>query len=328
MGLLIRRGAVVLCLAGCTPDVTVDPTRVDESRVIAISTWPAEAAPSDTVEWTALVADPSGSSATPLIDWRLCDTPRPLAELGPVARVCVDDPRSGRRLGSGVTVSGTVPTDACRLFGPETPPAMPGTPPGRPADPDSSGGYYQPVIARAPEAINEVTLYSTRLSCGIAGATQRQAAEFQRRYVPNASPIATEIERADTDTLVPEDAPLPVTVGEEIVLRVHWSPCPMDLECDDDCAQAPGCGGAEAYLYFDPTVLELHTQREAISVSWYATAGSFASARTGRADNDATTHSDNAWIAPETAEDVTVWIVLRDDRGGVGWRTMTLQVAP
>jgi hypothetical protein len=36
--------------------------------------------------------------------------------------------------------------------------------------------------------------------------------------------------------------------------------------------------------------------------------------------------SDNAFTAPTRAGDVRVWIVLRDERGGVAWRALRLRV--
>ena len=54
-------------------------------------------------------------------------------------------------------------------------------------------------------------------------------------------------------------------------------------------------------------------------VSWFATGGSFDLDRTGRDGSDVTTTSDNGWTAPSSGTAVHLWIVLRDDRGGVGW---------
>ena len=42
-------------------------------------------------------------------------------------------------------------------------------------------------------------------------------------------------------------------------------------------------------------------QREAIRVAWYATAGSFEQASTGRGAQERVASSDNVWVAPEEA---------------------------
>jgi hypothetical protein len=59
-------------------------------------------------------------------------------------------------------------------------------------------------------------------------------------------------------------------------------------------------------------------------VSWFSTAGTFASDRTGRAADDRATFTDNAWTAPEEVRTVHLFAVLRDDRGGVTWSTLAV----
>jgi hypothetical protein len=40
------------------------------------------------------------------------------------------------------------------------------------------------------------------------------------------------------------------------------------------------------------------------------------------------TTTDNAWTAPKDPAMVTMWVVLRDSRGGVDWRQFTVMVVP
>jgi hypothetical protein len=81
-----------------------------------------------------------------------------------------------------------------------------------------------------------------------------------------------------------------------------------------------GCGGAEAYVWLNPASRTIETRRESIRVSWFATAGAFASARTGRTELEAATpFSDNLWTAPAAGQKVFLWVVVRDDRGGTAW---------
>ena len=87
-----------------------------------------------------------------------------------------------------------------------------------------------------------------------------------------------------------------------------------------------GCGGAEHYAYFDPVTLIPTEAREAISIAWYATGGTFDAARTGRASGDSARDSDNTWTAPATPGKHTLWLVLRDDRGAASWQALTVEV--
>lgn len=325
----------LLLLAACLPDVDADLTRVDAPRILAVAADPAEVAPGKLATFTALHADADGTLTTTKFDWALCTARRPLAELGPVDPACVarkDDDLIA--LPAGVSTLGKLPQDACRLFGPEPPPAAPGEPSGRPVDPDPSGGYYQPLRVFDPDSDDAPTLLRVRLACGLAGADQQQSAEFRRRYLANLAPAVT-LEQGDT----PITDTITVAPGEELPLRARWTACPDTAECGDalcspgepeacpaDCAIIKGCPGAETYLRFDPATLSLTEQREAISVAWYATAGTFSSARTGRAADDHETFTQNPWTAPDDPGPVTLWVVIRDDRGAVAWHTADITV--
>jgi hypothetical protein len=70
----------------------------------------------------------------------------------------------------------------------------------------------------------------------------------------------------------------------------------------------------------------LLVNRESMRVSWYSNAGSFQDDRTGRSESEFETNTDNIWTAPDTAGVVTVWVVLRDSRGGIAWRSYRIQV--
>ena len=89
---------------------------------------------------------------------------------------------------------------------------------------------------------------------------------------------------------------------------------------------AEACGGSERYVHFDPVTRALVERAEAMRVSWYATDGSFREVRTGRGRDELARESDNVFTAPARAGDVRVWIVLRDERGGVTWRALGVRV--
>ncbi len=70
-------------------------------------------------------------------------------------------------------------------------------------------------------------------------------------------------------------------------------------------------------------------QRERIAVSWFATDGAFDSDTTGRDSSDTSTTTDNGWEAPAKPprqSPVVLWVVLHDDRGGVGWQEYAFDV--
>ncbi len=97
-----------------------------------------------------------------------------------------------------------------------------------------------------------------------------------------------------------------ITPGETVDLSVSWD-------------------SSESYVWFDPTAHVLTTRREAILVSWFATSGAFAATHTGRTESEADqTSSDNLWTAPAGDAPTLLWIVVRDDRGGMGWASYRL----
>lgn len=324
-----------LVLLACLPELDADLALVDAPRILAVAAEPAEVGPNKLATFTALYADHDGAITVAELDWALCTARRPLAELGPVDPACLAaSSKQQVELPRGLSVLGKIPQDACRLYGPDPPPAAPGEPSGRPVDPDATGGYYQPLRVFDPDAPDDPTLLRVRLACGLAGATQQQAAEYRRRYLANLAPAVT-LEQGEA---VLADS-LKVAPSAELPLRARWSACTPacgdaactpgePTDCPADCEAAAGCDGAETYLRFDPVSLALIEQREAISLAWYATAGSFAAARTGRAGDDPATFSDNPWTAPAEPGEATLWVVIRDDRGATAWRTLRVTVAP
>jgi hypothetical protein len=88
-----------------------------------------------------------------------------------------------------------------------------------------------------------------------------------------------------------------------------------------------GCTGAERYVVFAIASQTNVDQRESVGAAWYTTAGGAVDTdRTGRAAADLTTTSDNGWRAPNVPGPAHLWVVLRDDRGGVGWAEYVFDV--
>lgn len=332
---------LALALSACVPKIDVDPSVVRQERVLAVRSDPAEAAPGATVVLTALAGDPSGPIGAPSLDWAACTARLPLAEPGPVARACTSGELDAiAPLGEGASVSLTLDTDACRLFGPDPPPAVQGQPSGRAVDPDSTGGYAQPV--RVALADGSVALAFVRLSCGVSGANQEQAAELRRRHHANAHPRLETLVAVHADGTfqdVVDGVPLHVLAGESITMQATWPSCPEEDVCGDgicgadedrpscamDCTVPIACEGAERFARFDAGARAIVVQRESVRVSWATTLGRFLEPRTGRAADDLATSTENTWIAPSEGSG-WIWLVVRDDRGGVSWRALSVIV--
>src|SRR4051812_7588163 len=238
---------VVSSLSGCVPTFDDNLPLIDEPTVLAIQAEPAEAAPGKQVQLSALVATPQPNAAAPELSWGLCIARKPLTELGPVNPVCIQAP--GRApgeivdLGSGATVTTTLPLDACRLFGPSLPEPMNGEPAGRPVDPDPTGGYYQPVSVTLT-ASGVTSMGSVRIFCPPSGLDQQQAAEFNESYRNNQSPsidlLSARSESGESLPIPGEPDKLPVAANQVLNLEASWHACPHSSVCGDGV-----CGARE-----------------------------------------------------------------------------------
>jgi hypothetical protein len=312
--------AIAFSLAGaCKPSLDEDLSHVDGPRILAVQVDPPEAKPGEVVKLRALYTDgASAAPATPL-GWSFCVVRPALAEPTALSGACLRAEDGALvPLGAAPEVQGIVPADACRLFGPDRPLGKAGEPAGRAADPDVTGGYYQPGIVRAPGA--DDALFEVRVRCGLAGATQSDVAAFERTYRSNTNPTVTEVTivRADRSEGVADGAEIVAAPGEVLGIRAGWP------ACNDDAA----CGGAERYPAFDVAARALVARREAMRVSWLATRGKLAAARSGRTDDDEATSVETTWTAPSEPGAAVVWIVLRDARGGTGTRSFRVRVGP
>lgn len=337
---------VASAFVSCKPDVAGRASLVDVPRVIAIAAEPPEAEEGDSVAYSALIVDGTGGAPAIASDWALCTARKPLALIEPINPICLS--RAGDflvPLGQGNKVTGTIPKDACRNFGPEVPPPKPGEPDGRPADPDSTGGYYQPLRVLLARADGDYgTLGSSRIACGTSGASSADTAELKARYHYNASPTIT--------ALLANGAPVgrdaahatKVSAGSVVHLEVDWPACPDTDVCGDgfcgpdetrasckpDCAKPTtarvGCGGAERYVAYDREALSVVTRRELMRASWFTTAGTFSVDASGRDEDDRSTNATNDLSLDGVQGDVFGWVVLTDSRGGSTWTSFVLSV--
>jgi hypothetical protein len=315
---------------GCVPEVEEADSLVTRPRVLAIRSEPAQIKQREEARFTALYVSPDGTEQDAPLEWSFCKARKPLAELGPVNTSCLEGIADEEAIGEGLETKGRVPADACRLFGPDRPPPKDGEPAGRPVDADPTGGYYQPLRVRSTED-DTTALYEARIVCGLPGAGQATTVLFNHQFIENANPVIDALRVTSDDdaplAIAGEDEPTRVRPGDALELELRWDRCEPLPPCDEDCEPPPACDGAESYIYYDPLTRTVSARRESMRVSWFATDGTFRDARTGRTEQEAdTTGSANVWTAPEGEGDITLWVVLRDDRGGVAWQTYALRV--
>ena len=332
--------------SACVPDFDTDLSELTEPRVLAIAGTPAETQSSKPVSLTALVAVPEGQTA-PNLDWTMCLSRKPLTELGPVNPLCFEPDDGGGAvldLGRGGTVSATLDKDVCKLFGPQRPSPKGGEAAGRPADPDITGGFYQPFVARLGAT---TTLGSVRLDCDLANVDRDEAVNYRQRYRVNENPRIASIARvsnsAALEPLATDAAPLSISPSSTTELRVSWDDCSTESRCGDglctafedssSCAQdcmgtLHGCTGAEPYVWYNREQEHVENRREGVSVAWYASRGHFEHEQTGLDEGQAEHRSftENRYFAAKSPGPVTLWLVIRDTRGGQSWEIRHLEV--
>jgi len=312
---LVAALALAGLLGGCKPDLGTPPSLVIGPRVLAVRGTPPEAkAFGDPVTYDTLLVDVDGRAAAPSVGWALCKEPHPPAESNIVSSECLQIPDDS----SGESFMAQLPADACINFGPL--PSMPGA---RPADPDVTGGYYQPVRAVWHAGGGDETAFALeRIFCSITSiAPTDVSGMYASDYKPNTNPAIASVVldpggmnvslfEAGQTTAPP---PASVPAGQFITLQVTWA---------DDTA--------ESFLVYDITSHALVTQREAMRLSWFTAGGVLEHDRTGRSEIEVETENftQNLWTAPTTPGLVHLWFVLRDSRGGVDFAEAQIDVTP
>ena len=356
---------LVPCVFACTPAFSDRSSSVVGPRVLAIRSEPAETLPGNDVAYRILVVDDQGTVDSPRAKWTYCTQPKSTNELNDVATACFGsgavDTDGGTSIivpfGSGVSPMGKLPVTGCAQFGPDVPHPAGGTSvdasgnavnqtQGRPTDADSTGGYYQPLILQvSADGAQIPTLGETRITCGLAGSTNEQFADYHARTKVNENPQLASVTSPTLGdqalSAVDAKTPLAFDASKTFTLRASWPSCPAEpscgdgicspgeavQDCPDDCTTPKGCAGSEPFAYLDPRSHVLVSRHESMRVSWFATGGSFDTDHTGRVESEFTqSTSDNTWTAPKDPGPVFMWVVLRDDRGGVDWQSFRVDV--
>ncbi|MGC9985080.1 MAG: hypothetical protein ABSF35_15810 [Polyangia bacterium] len=323
--------------SACEPKVGSPISLITGPAILAVKGEPAEVDPTtgDPVNYEALAVDVGGRVPAPTADitspilWATCNQPKPPTQSNSVSTACLDQNALPGVAGDSLdTYSAPAPSTACSLFGPQTPPPVGNQPPIRPRDPDVTGGYYLPVRLslavpvdlRRPgmaTADSIVAFQLERIACGLANAPGYIVREYNAEYTLNQNPVIASLTLqqpgSDPVAVLPVSAaaePLSVPTGQAVSLTANW---PAD--------------SVESYPAWDVLTLTLDNHREAMRVSWYATAGSFEHDVTGRTEFETETFADNTWT-PGDPGLVHMWVVLHDSRGGTDFAGYDINVTP
>jgi hypothetical protein len=282
----------------CIPNLGPGDSLITSTRILALRADPAEAVPGTLVTFTSFVVDSTGALSGSPIAWDFCTAPRPLTDDNIVSNACLNS-SSVLAAGYGPSVTAVTPANGCSLFGPDTPPGG-----FRPSDPDSTGGYYQPLRATLRGSDDSFAL--VRIYCDLAQAPGAVASAFAAAYTRNHNPTLLPLTGAIGGVQVALKA---IPAGALVTFTASWP-----------------ATSAETFAYFDPATEALTTQRESMQVAWYSTAGAFETESTGRASTDLATTSDDTWSAPSVAGRSQIFLVLRDSRGGIDFGTYDVLV--
>lgn len=284
---------------GCRPTLDDRPWLVTRPQIIGLKASSPEVRPGTAVTFEVVALDPAGPVDTSPTTWAFCGMPKPPAEANVVAPACLT-PAAPDATGSPVSL--TVPVDACELFGPDTPQPAPSEPPSRPADPDATGGYYQPIAIDLSES---VAVGLERVTCDLPQASLDAARAFQAAYTANVNPMISELavtlSGADID-------PAAVPAGASVQIAVSWP-----------------AGSAESFALYDRTTASVVETQETLTAAWFVTGGDLDRAATEVTDSMVLSAA-ATWTAPGQPGPVQLAVTLRDSRGGMDAMTMSLSI--
>ena len=108
LGLCLALGAAS---AGCQPEFDDRASFVGALRVLAVRSEPADAAPSTTIQYIALVGDTSGTKTDVPIEWAYCTLPKPVSETNDINVACFSNgPFVKPFSATGQSVTADIPT--------------------------------------------------------------------------------------------------------------------------------------------------------------------------------------------------------------------------
>jgi len=285
-------GALALMAgAGCSPSLDDRPWLIKRPTIVGWKAEPPEVAPGASVQLEAVVLDPAAATDAATTAWTLCHTAKAPSENRVAAPDCLAPAASPDAVGDPVSIA--IPTDACRVFGPDVPQPLPGQPTTRAHDPDVTGGYFQPVTVAVGGAL---AIGLERVTCDLPEASLADARAFQAAYHPNQNPSLVGLSFAAGDGSPIDPGAIPA--GARIAIQATW----LD-------------GAIETFPVFERQSRTIVATAETLTASWSVTGGVLDQPTTTIADA-ATLSTATGWTAPATATTVELALVLRDSRGG------------
>lgn len=298
--------AISLLLASCGGETFTPASVVDRLRVLAVQAEPPEIGPGEQSRLRVLVADPLGAGRPLWKVWLACD-PEPASQFGNrcAQLTQIREPRA-------LFENPDAATDAVRLLGTgdevlyQAPAALFD---GMPAD----------HLARR-RGLTAVILVLVAPNTGNLQEDLRAAAE-------NTVENELVIKRLKIKS-VPERNRNPILLD----VRNDWGPPGLDLVAPAERGEAwfrpvIADGGSEHYLEIDADGHETEKD-EPLTLYWFVTAGRWEHGKTTAADAAMffPPHAGDEPAVPESRR-ITLWVVLRDPRGGASWtsRTIVLQ---
>jgi hypothetical protein len=205
---------------------------------------------------------------------------------------CTLAPRTGEAVNPGcVTGSGGPPTLEALGGGTSIAFTMPQVTAAELGAPDATNGVYVPLVAQVSDGAEAVTtVYRLRLG----GAEP-----------PNMNPAIASVDVVDAAggaTPIDPATPLLVSAGQMITLAATLAP-----------------GSAQTY-----TTVTGMPQTETITVSWFSTAGALSVQKTSASQPN--TVLDLSKNPPNAAGNVDLFAVAHDERGGVGYTHVVLEL--
>jgi hypothetical protein len=290
---------IALAATSCGGDFDRSVALVTSPRILAVKAEPPESAPGAAVAYTALVATPGGTDPQAGVAWSFCSTPASPTEGSPLAETCIAAPEAPVAFGFAATLS--TPADACRRFGPQGMPAQAGQSAPRPAAPDVTGGYYQPLVL---DWQGYATAAFERLTCDPIGVSLDLAQLYRNTRRPNQNPRLLGL----TATIDGQAADLTALAPESIVeLTASWSP-----------------ESVESYVMVDPQQAKLVSRTEDLWVAWFVSGGALDADVSRAAGSEAA--ASNRFHASASPGTFYLWAVLHDDRGGTDYAELPVIV--
>jgi hypothetical protein len=287
------------CLAGCLGDF--DPASyLTGLRVLGVKAEPPEVAPGETATLTPIIF-----GIAPTVKWSLCTRP-PLPGAA-VATECFDSDLGDASvpLGEGPTMQVTMPDLRPEQLG----------------LPDYTGGVYLPVILRVSDGAATVTsVYRLRYA-------SKTLPRIYANHNPHIEDVLIAFEK-DAGTRPLGD--LEIHAGDRVSLRAQLPASDHEQYPQIEGALEIPDGGVSldgGVQFFDGGLrvdgITLKYVNETLKVSWFADIGRLDPDITGAAGKlDTTLYLDKHLRPPPT--DIDLYVVVRDDRGGLDFTRRTL----